>query len=110
MLTFKRLAIVTLGALAALAVAVGAGGAAAAGTSGDPGTAAHSAAGLPYRSGEVIVGYQPGPLVQATTAVAGALGGGPGHPIAAPPEQELRLPPGVSVSQEVGHLQGRPGI
>src|SRR5947209_7678222 len=111
MLTFKRLAIATLGALAALAVAVGAGGATAAGTSGNPaGNAAHSAPGLPYRSGEVIVGYQPGPLIKATTAVVGALGGGPGHPIAAPPEQELRLPPGVSVSQEVGHLQGRPGI
>src|SRR5437763_7950544 len=96
MLTIRRLAAAIFGALAALiAVAV---------------LAAPAATAAPYRPGEVIVAYQPGPLAMATRAVASTLGGAPGPASAGPQEQELRLPRGVSVSQEVTRLRSRPGI
>ena len=110
MLMIRRIAAVTLGGLAAAALWATAGGAAASGAARTPVASPALAPGAPYRLGEVGVGYQPAPLAAATRAVTSALGGGSGPVNVAQPEQEVRVPPGVSVGQEVARLQGRPGI
>src|ERR1700736_1810219 len=97
MLMLRRLTAPTLVALVALSASAGRS------------AAASSAA--PYRPGEVIVGYQPSPLLMATRAVAGAWGASPTVPTsAAIQEQVLHISGGESVPQAAARLQSRPGI
>jgi serine protease len=96
MLMIRRLTAPTLVALVALATSAG------------PSAAATGAA--PYRPGEVVVGYQPGPLLMATRAVAGAWGASPIAPTSAATEEVLPVPGGESVPQAAARLQRRPGI
>jgi serine protease len=97
MLMLRRLTAPTLVALVALAASAG------------PSAAVTSAA--PYRPGEVIVGYQPSPLLMATRAVAGAWGASPTVPSsAAIQEQVLHISGRESVPQAAARLQSRPGI
>jgi serine protease len=97
MLTLKRLSAATLVVLAALTTSA----------------VSSAAAQAPYRPGEVIVGYQPGPLTLATRAVTGTLGGSAAQPAPAAPleqEQVLHLARGESVSHALARLHTRPGI
>jgi serine protease len=79
--------------------------------------AGSSAAAAPVRAAdyvpnEVVVGYQPQPLVATTANVIRRMGvrANRATPTAAPGEQVLQLPNGVSVAQAVQRLRHQAGI
>jgi serine protease len=71
--------------------------------------AEHAPGSAAYVPGEVVVGYQQGPLANAAVAFAARLG----RSVVPAPEagvEVLRLPRGVTVSDAIASLRGKPGI
>jgi serine protease len=97
--------------MAVAALAVGALAAAPTAGAGAVGAASPAAADAgEYVPGEVIVGYAPGDLAAFAASAVKRMGL---RPAASPPvggEQVMRLPQGVSVSQEIARLRRQPGV